>query len=131
MYRTLHQHFAELKSCIYSQLPLIWWHHLPEVQKEHAIAMKKHRAIEQRYESATVKYEAELASLRAQIDSAEASRLSKLEKKISLLEKQPPTPPSPPPKPRMQAEEIPLILKLATSLKLLLAPTTTAASTLR
>ncbi|OJT14070.1 hypothetical protein TRAPUB_9382, partial [Trametes pubescens] len=108
-------------------LPLIWSHHLPEMQKEHAIAMKKHQAIEQRYKSATEKYEAELTSLCAQVDCAEAAQLPKLEKKIALLKKQPPIPPPPPPKPRMQQEEIPLILKLATSLKLLLAPTTTAA----
>lgn len=93
--------------------------------------MKKHKAVEQRYEVATEKYEAELTALRARVDGAEAARLPKLEKKLALLEKQPPTPPPPPPQPRMKAEEIPLVLKLATSLKLLLAPTTTAAERTR
>lgn len=109
----------------YSQLPLIWHHFAPEVQKEQDKAMRKHTAAQRRYNQAIKKHAADIAALKAQIDQADVKQEAKLSKKLAALEDNPPAPLPPCPTPRMQSGEVRLLLQLSTALKLLLAPVTT------
>lgn len=94
--------------------------------KEHTAAMKKHSHAQHIRNAAIVKRAADIVALRVQIASADATQGPKLSKRLAKLEDNPLAPGPPPPTPRMQAEEVRLLLQLSTALKILLAPATTA-----
>ncbi|KAI8986142.1 hypothetical protein BD414DRAFT_461603 [Trametes punicea] len=102
--------------------------HLPEATKEHQSAMKKYDHMRKRHAESIRKHNQDLADLWSQHEAATTSEKEKerILKRITALESQAPEAIPPPPKPRMHADEIILLLRLATSLKLLLAPMTTA-----
>ncbi|KAH9856601.1 hypothetical protein C2E23DRAFT_721443 [Lenzites betulinus] len=108
-------------------MPLIWRKYLPEATKDFTTAKKKYDTALKKHEESVAKYEHTLETLRAQADAADDEKNAlQLDKKIKALTAKPPVAPEMP-VPRMQAGEIPLMLKLATSLRLLLGSQTTVA----
>lgn len=96
------------------------------MRKEHDAALKKYAHTQQAHATAVKKHAIDVAALEKKLESANDVQEPKLAKKLASLEANPPAPLAPCPKPRMQPEEVRLVLQLATSLKLLLAPVTTA-----
>ncbi|CDO75664.1 hypothetical protein BN946_scf184941.g17 [Trametes cinnabarina] len=107
-------------------LPIIWSVFLAEADRDHRAAMKKYDKVKQTHREVTQRHQTALAALRMQAASADEAEKSKILKRITAAEGQAPPDLQPPPRPRMHADEVPLLLKLAASLKLLLAPRTTA-----
>lgn len=75
---------------------------------------------------AVKKNAAAIAAVEAKLQAADASQEGRLEKRLAYLRSNAPAALPSPPQPRMQPGEVRLVLQLATALKLLLAPVTTA-----
>ncbi|TFK81258.1 hypothetical protein K466DRAFT_502435 [Polyporus arcularius HHB13444] len=117
-----------LITCVCPLLPLMWQRGLPEARKDHAAVLVKHKDDVENYDVAIEKHKCDLAQLEVQLEAEdlEPKPRTALEKKLSKLKKKTPVAPTKP-LPRMREEEIPLMLKLATAIKLLLGSSTTLA----
>ncbi|KAI0366609.1 hypothetical protein BV20DRAFT_951745 [Pilatotrama ljubarskyi] len=102
------------------QMPFIWRQFLPEATKEFEAAQQKYTTAMRKHNDVLLQHSRDVDALRAQ---AAADSSSKLAKKLKALEGKTPLPP-PKPVARMHADELPLVLKLSTALKLLLASRT-------
>ncbi|TBU21201.1 hypothetical protein BD311DRAFT_679081, partial [Dichomitus squalens] len=108
-------------------LPLIWDQCLPEAVKDHEGAFRKYEVAVRKYNDTAQKHEAEVQALRTQAASPDLDprERTKLDKKVKELVAKAPKAPLEP-TPRMQEDEVPLMLSLGASLKLLLASSTCA-----
>lgn len=101
---------------------------MPEAVRDHEGALKKYSAALEKHREADEKHSNELRALQQQTTEPDLppKTRAKLGKQIKDLIAKAPKPPAKP-MPRMQELEIPLMLTLATSLKLLLGTSTTPA----
>ncbi|EJF59020.1 hypothetical protein DICSQDRAFT_172512 [Dichomitus squalens LYAD-421 SS1] len=113
-------------------LPLIWDQCLSEAVKDYESAYKKYEAALRKHTDAAQKHEAEVAALRTQAacPDIDPRQRTKLDKKVKELVAKAPKAPLKP-TPRMQQNEVPLMLSLGGALKLLLGSSTSAPDRLR
>ncbi|KAI1781944.1 hypothetical protein LXA43DRAFT_907216, partial [Ganoderma leucocontextum] len=107
-------------------LPLIWIKFVPEATRDHESALKKYTAALVKHHEAQAKYDTELGVLQVEAAAPDLPPKTwmKLVKKVKELMGKAPNAPAKP-VPWMQELEVPLMLMLATSLKLLLGTSTT------